>query len=99
MNIRRNELDNYTVIALEGNIEMSTMKLLKQQLLEVADSSEKDIKIDFSLVDYLDSSGLGVLLTISKILKSRNKKVKLINIPDKISMVLELSSVKNLIED
>ncbi|HOO70623.1 MAG TPA: STAS domain-containing protein [Spirochaetota bacterium] len=99
MNVTSADKGDYTVININGNIEMTTMKSLKEMLLEIAASSDKNIAIDFSKVEYLDSSGLGVLLTISKVLKGRGKKIKLINIPDKIAMVMQLSSVKTLIED
>jgi anti-sigma B factor antagonist len=99
MNVTANDQGDYTVISIDGNIEMTTMKSLKENLLDIAGSTDKNIAIDFSKVEYLDSSGLGVLLTISKLLKGRGKKIKLINIPDKIAMVMQLSSVKNLIEE
>ncbi len=99
MNVTTSEKDDITIVSIDGNIEMTTMKLLKEKLLDIAATSDKNISIDFSKVEYLDSSGLGVLLTISKLLKSRGKKIKLINIPDKIAMVMQISSVKNLIEE
>jgi anti-sigma B factor antagonist len=99
MKVTTTENDDTTIINIDGDIEMNTIRALKESLLDIAAASDKNISIDFSSVNYLDSSGLGVLLTISKLLKSRGKKIKLINIPDKIAMVMQISSVKNLIED
>lgn len=99
MKLETNGNENFITVTIDGNIEMTTMKPLKDKLLDIASNSDKNIMIDFSKVEYLDSSGLGVLLTVSKILKSKGKKVKLINIPQKVAMVMQLSSVKHLIEN
>jgi len=99
MELKTVDAEDYTFIAIEGDIEMTTMKSLKDRLIGITNSSDKNIAIDFSKVEYLDSSGLGVLLTISKIVKNKGKKIKLVNVPDRIATIMQLSSIKNLIEE
>ncbi len=84
-------------IVIEGDIEMTTLKKLKNELLELVDTTELNVEIDFAKVDYIDSSGIGVLLTAHKRLKARNKSLKLINLTSRLSRILELSSLNELI--
>lgn len=98
MDIQTTETGDIITIAIEGDIEMITMKGLKEQLMDVVNKNDKDIIIDFSKVGYLDSSGIGILLAISKTLKGKDKNLKLSNLSERISRVLELSSLADMIE-
>ena len=80
MNLQSTERDDVIAIVIEGDIEMTTMKGLKEELLTIAREKEKDLVIDFEKVLYLDSSGIGVLIAISKILKEKGKSLRLINL-------------------
>jgi len=93
------EIKNDTLsITIDGDIEMTTLKQLKNELLELVDSTENNVEIDFSKVDYIDSSGIGVLLTAHKRLKAKEKNLKLINLTSRLSRILELSSLNELIK-
>ena len=98
MDIQTVETGDIITIAIEGDIEMITMKGLKEQLMDVVTKNDKDIVIDFSRVGYLDSSGIGILLAISKTLKGKEKTLKLSNLSERISRVLELSSLADMID-
>jgi len=98
MDIQTTETGDIITIAIEGDIEMITMKGLKEKLMDVVNKNDKDIVIDFSKVGYLDSSGIGILLAISKTLKGKEKNLKLSNLSERISRVLELSSLADMIE-
>ncbi len=98
MDIQTVETGDNITIAINGDIEMITMKGLKERLLEIVHQNNKDIIIDFTNVGYLDSSGIGVLLTLSKTLKEKEKGLKLTNLSERIGRVLELSSLSDMIE-
>ncbi|MCP4138577.1 MAG: STAS domain-containing protein [bacterium] len=91
--INATETDEKIVIFINGDIEMRTLRGIKEKLFEITKDSDKDIEIDFSGVDYVDSSGIGILLSLSKTQKKKNKLLQLSNLSDKISRILQLSSL------
>ncbi len=98
MNVQATETGDVITIVIEGDIEMITMKGLKEQLMDIVEKNDKDMIIDFSKVGYLDSSGIGILLAVSKTLKAKDRKLKLSNLSERISRVLELSSLAEMIK-
>ncbi len=98
MDIQTTETGDVITIAINGDIEMITMKGLKERLLDIVNKNDKNIVVDFTNVGYLDSSGIGVLLSLSKTLKEKEKQLKLINLSERIERVLELSSLSDIIE-
>jgi len=98
MDIQTVDSGQELIIIINGDVEMIKMKGLKEKLFDVVNETEKNIVIDFANVTYLDSSGIGVLITISKILKEKGKTLKLTHLSERIARVLELSSLADVIE-
>jgi len=68
--------DNYIIIdPLETSLNASNSATFKNNILKMLDGSEDKIIIDLSNVDFIDSSGLGALISV---LKSKTEKQELI---------------------
>lgn len=92
------ELDDTTIITVDGDLEITTIKPFEKWILDYGKDTNKNIHIDFSKVDYLDSSGIAVLIRLSKLLKVKKKKLTLAKLSDKIKQILELSSLVDDLE-
>lgn len=62
----------------------STVEDLKEQALSFMDQGVKEITIDFSGIEDLDSKGLGLLIALNNSLKGIGGKLKIKNISGKI---------------
>jgi len=96
MDIEIKENDNIVSIIVNGDIEMMTIKTFKQKLFEVGQNIDKDIEIDLSNVDYIDSSGVGVLISLLKLQKKKDKDLTISKVSSKVLNVLKLSSLSDV---
>ena len=55
MDIEVNDESNIISIIVNGDIEMMTIKSFKDKLFDIGQNTDKDIEIDLSSVDYIDS--------------------------------------------
>lgn len=62
---------NHATVFLKDKIYVSDASLLRDHLLEIIDQGVTDLRIDLSGLTYIDSSGLGTLVTINKRTKGR----------------------------
>ena len=69
MEIVINESDSNVLVTVSGDIEMMTIKEFKEKLFEIGQNIDKDVELDLSNVDYIDSSGVGVLISLLKLQK------------------------------
>ncbi|MFH0977350.1 MAG: STAS domain-containing protein [Spirochaetota bacterium] len=96
MEIAINKNSDLVTIAITGDIEMMSIKDFKTQLLNIGQDEDKDIDLDLSKVNYIDSSGVGVLISLLKLQKNKGKKLKIAKVSPKVLNVLKLSSLADI---
>lgn len=98
MDIQINEGESLVSVVVHGDIEMMTIKELKEKLLDLGQNIDKDINLDLSGVEYIDSSGVGVLISLLKLQKKKGKLLKIKKVSPKVLNVLKLSSLSDVFE-
>ena len=68
-------LNNFWTVSLAGELDVSTADELKKCLHKLVDEKNIDIKLNLEDLDYIDSTGLGVMIGILKRLKIEDKEV------------------------
>ncbi len=58
--------DTYTVLSVAGEIDIATAPSLRMQLLDLIEQAKISLIVDLEAVDFLDSTGLGVLVSALK---------------------------------
>lgn len=96
MEIVINENENNVLVIVSGDIEMMTIKEFKEKLFEIGQNVDKDVELDLSNVDYIDSSGVGVLISLLKLQKKKGKLLKINKVSTQVLNVLQLSSLSDV---
>ncbi|SPF35011.1 STAS domain protein [Candidatus Desulfosporosinus infrequens] len=68
---------NQAMIFLKDKIYVSDASLLRDDILLIIDQGITDLKMDLSGLTYIDSSGLGTLVTINKRTKEKSGRLVL----------------------
>ena len=74
-----NNENDFWDISLKGELDVSTADKLKEYLHNLADEKILDMKINLDKLDYIDSTGLGVMIGVLKKLKTDNKEIHILN--------------------
>ncbi len=62
------------IIALRGEVDLYNISELKKALFSTIDENFKSIIIDMKYVNYMDSTGIGVLVAGEKKVRAQNDK-------------------------
>ncbi len=86
------------VIALiEGDIDHHTAKDIRETIDEYIEKySPLFLKLDFSEVRFMDSSGIGLIMGRYKLMNSLRGKLKVINVPKNLERMIRLSGLMSL---
>lgn len=84
---------NYWFVELEGEADVYTSKQLKEVFKSIIGEKKEDIKIDADKLEYIDSTGLGVLIGALKRLKEEDKNIIISNIRPNIGKLLKVTGL------
>jgi anti-sigma B factor antagonist len=82
-----------SVVTLRGEIDVYTAPRLRQTLIDLVDGGATDIVVDMEKVDFLDSTGLGVLVGGLKRVKDRDGSLKLVANQDRILKIFDITGL------
>ena len=67
--------NNSWEVSLSGELDVYTTDELKKELHKLVDEKNIDMRLNLENLDYIDSTGLGVIIGILKRLKIESKEV------------------------
>lgn len=79
-----------------GEIDIYTANTLKETLVRILDEHNENIKINCVELQYIDSTGLGVLIGALKKLKKDNKNIIIANPRPNIAKLLHITGLNKI---
>lgn len=96
MQVYFNEEKDAWVIEPEGEIDIYTSPSFKNKVIDSYMEKKTDLLIDGKDLEYIDSTGLGALISILKVLEEEEHKIHLINIKQNIKKLFDITELDKL---
>ena len=84
------------VVQVDGQLIVGNRHELKDLIQAGLDKGERRLLIDFSRTGYIDSSGLGALVSISKRVREAGGELRLSGLNDDLRSLFELTKLDTL---
>ena len=91
IDVRR--LNSFAVVDVKGEVDVYTAPKLREQLIELVSEGSYDIVVNLEGVDFLDSTGLGVLVGALKRVKAHEGGLGLVCTQDKILKIFKITGL------
>jgi anti-sigma B factor antagonist len=85
-----------TVVQVDGQLIVGNRHELKELVQAALDRGERRLLIDFSRTGYIDSSGLGALVSISKKVRENGGDLRLAGLNEDLRSLFELTKLDTL---
>jgi anti-sigma B factor antagonist len=85
-----------TVVQVDGQLIVGNRHELKALVQTALDRGERRLLIDFSRTGYIDSSGLGALVSISKKVRENGGDLRLAGLNEDLRSLFELTKLDTL---
>ena len=92
------KVGDVTVVEVEGQLIVGNRQELKQKVLDELDRGDRHFLVDFARTGYIDSSGLGVLVSLSKKIREHGGELRLANLNDDLKTLFELTKLDTLFQ-
>ena len=91
MIIKHNVQNHIDVVALRGQLTMASAAEARAGLQDIIEQGGNKLVIDFGEVDFVDSSGLSVLVSAYKVIDRKGGRVVLSNLRDNVQALFALT--------
>ncbi|MGL5695320.1 MAG: STAS domain-containing protein [Peptostreptococcaceae bacterium] len=83
-------------VSLEGELDVSTSDKLKEHLHGLVDKEILDMKINLENLEYIDSTGLGVMIGVLKKLKVGNKEIYIVSPRSNVRKIFSITGLDKI---
>ena len=90
MSYKIEENGNSRVVHLTGEIDMDVADKARQTILPLIEAVH-EVHLNLSKVDYMDSSGISVLIESKKLSEQKNTKFELVEVSKPVEKVLAMA--------
>ena len=87
------EEDGRAVVAVGGEIDVYTAPKLRDQITDLVSKGSYDIVVDLEAVDFLDSTGLGVLVGGLKKVRAHDGSLELICSQERLLKIFRITGL------
>ena len=87
-----------TVISVDGQLIVGNRQELKRTVLAELERGARRFVIDFTRTGYIDSSGLGILVSLSKSIRKERGDLRLASLNDDLRTLFELTKLDTLFD-
>ncbi len=93
LSLETRQENDRTVIEVGGEIDVYTAPKLREKLIELVSEGSYDVVVNLEGVDFLDSTGLGVLVGALKRVKAHDGSLSLVCTQDKILKIFKITGL------
>ena len=84
------------VVGVDGQLIVGNRQDLKQKVLDAIETGARKFVVDFTRTGYIDSSGLGVLVSLSKKIREQGGELRLAGLNEDLQTLFELTKLDTL---
>ena len=98
MSFTLRRVGNATVVDVDGQLIVGNRHELKEMVLEELEGGVRHFIVDFARTGYIDSSGLGVLVGLSKRVRGLDGTLQLTSLNQDLMRLFELTKLDTLFQ-
>ena len=98
MNIIERTINDVTVLDIEGNLALNENARFRTHVTGAIDAGFHKLIVNLARVKYMDSSGLGELISCYTALRRVNGHVKLLHLNNRLQYLLAITNLDSVFE-
>jgi anti-sigma B factor antagonist len=98
MEITLREDANVTTLSLKGRLDLASGSALKEQIKQLFEKEKTAIHLNLGEVEFINSSGLGSLVSIMKEIRLRKGRLTLSNLASYVQEIFEITQLSHIFE-
>lgn len=97
MNVTTTDINDVTLVCVEGKVDTNTSPQLEQTLSDLVAAGKINLLADFTELSFISSAGLRVLLATAKKTKAQSGELKVCGMNPTVKEVFDISGFSTIL--
>ena len=98
MEIVQEQVNGADVLRLEGRLDASSAKEIKDRISDLAKNKRVNLVVDMAGINFIDSSGLGSLVASLRSVNNLGGDIRIASLQDQVRAIFELTRLHRIFE-
>ena len=98
LEVRTEDRDGFVHVALMGELDLSTVAKVQEELRKIEAASPPTLVVDLSKLTFLDSTGLRCIVTADERAREDGRRVVIVRGPDPVQRVFAITRLEERLE-
>ena len=98
MEIQKRKEGDVTILSLDGRLDLTSASSLKEASKDILENESKKMVLNLDGVDFINSSGLGALVSILKEVRSSQGSMRLSNLAPYVKEIFDITQLTNIFD-
>ena len=98
MDIQKSVKGDVTILSLAGRLDLTSASSLKEASKDILANNTKKMVLNLCEVDFINSSGLGALVSILKDVRNSQGTMKLTNLAPYVKEIFDITQLSNIFD-
>jgi anti-sigma B factor antagonist len=98
LQIEAHDHDGLAHVVLSGELDLSTVEMVEQELARVEGAGPAIVALDLSRLTFLDSSGLRLIVSADQRARRENRRFAVVRGPDTVQRVFSITRLDEQLE-
>ena len=98
MDIQKRLEGDVAILSLQGRLDLTNASTLKEASKDVLESQARKMILNLDKVDFINSSGLGALVSILKEVRNSHGALRLTNLAPYVKEIFDITQLSNIFE-
>jgi anti-anti-sigma factor len=98
LEVRTEDRDGFVLVALMGELDLSTVAKVQEELRKIEVGSPPTLVVDLSKLTFLDSTGLRCIVTADERAREEGRRVVIVRGPDPVQRVFAITRLEERLE-
>lgn len=98
MSFKISDVEGVTLVEVDGELTVANRERFKQVVLGQVAGGERKFVMDFGESSYIDSTGLGALVSLSRKIREAGGQLRLVGLNEDLRTLFELTKLNTVFE-
>jgi anti-sigma B factor antagonist len=91
------EVKGWTIVTVHGEIDVATSPTMRERLIDLVNDGATRLVLDLEAVDFLDSTGLGTIVSLLKRVRTHGGDLRLVCTEARIRRLFEITGLEKAV--